>query len=399
MSSAGGSSEDRLVVLGAGYAGLAVAQEVDRRARGTLATTLIDRNPVHVLRTELYEVGRLASVDGEVDHWVVPLAKVFERSSVECRQAVVQGIDFDARKIQLDSGALGFRYLAICLGSVPAYYGVPGAPEHTHQVYRLSGARRLAAALRDVEAASTELPGERRPRVVVIGGGSTGTELAAEIATTDWSAVTRRDVRAPDVFLVTGSLPFLAGFPPALIGRARDLLKRAGVVLVHGINVQRVEPGRVQLTDGSVLATDIAVWCAGLEAPPLVRNLPVPHGKSGRIAVEPTLEVPGRPGAFAVGDSAEFRDPETQVVAPATAQAALAEARTVAVNVVARSRGAPLVPFHYRERGVAVSLGLGKGAATVRRFTIWGRPAALLKRAVEREYSRSVAHGAPSDVL
>ena len=110
--------------------------------------------------------------------------------------------------------------LAICLGNVAAHYGIPGAGEHTCQVYRLSGAQKLAAALRDVERASSGLPGERRPRVVIIGGGSTGTELAAEIATTDWTHIAGALARPPDVILLTGSSPLPRGVPAAS-GRPR----------------------------------------------------------------------------------------------------------------------------------------------------------------------------------
>ncbi len=387
-----------LLVLGAGYAGLTVAQQVDRLARGSVPIVLVDRHPVHVLRTQLYEVGRLAAA-GSPDSWTVPLARVFERSSVECREGTVEAIDLDARSVRLGDGTIRYGSLAVCLGSVAAYYGVPGASELTHQVYRLSGAIRLAGALREVEAGSSTLPGERRPRVVVVGGGSTGTELAAEIATSDWSQVTGGPARPPDVFLLAGALPFLDGLPPSLVRHARLLLRSAGVALVPGLNVTRVEAGRVHLEDGSVLAADIVVWCAGLEAPPLVRALGAPHGKGGRLAVDPTLEVPGRPGVFAVGDVAEVRDPSTGMLVPATAQAALAEARVAARNVIARSRGDPPVPFVYRERGVAVALGLGRGAAAIRHVTVWGSPAALLKRAVQREYARSVERGQPSTLL
>jgi NADH:ubiquinone reductase (H+-translocating) len=391
-------SDAPFVVLGAGYAGLTVAQEVDRRARGSIPTVLVDRHPVHVLRTELYEVGRLAGGAAE-SNWAIPLSQVLERSSVGFRQGTVESIDLDARTVRLDSGELRFDALAICLGSVAAYYGVPGAAEFTHQVYRLSKARELAAKLRVVERASAELPGERRPRVVVVGGGSTGTEVAAEVASTDWSAVVARPARRPDVFLLTGALPFLAGFPAPVIDHARTLLRRVGVSVVHGSNVTRVEPGRVHLDDGTVLACDVAVWCAGLETPGVVRALPGPHGKGGRLAVEPTLELPGRPGVFAIGDVAEIPDPGTGGVVPATAQAAVAEARLVARNVVARRSGGDLAPFRYRERGAVVALGRGRAAGSVHHLTLWGSPAAVLKRLVEREYSRSVERGEPSDLV
>lgn len=394
------ANDGPVVVLGAGYAGLTVAHEVHRRSKGRLPVVLVDRSPVHVLRTELYEVGALASAGHDDGRWAVPLAKVFERTSVTCRTASVDSIDLATRTVHLSDGDLSFRFLAICLGSVASYYHVPGAQENTHSVYGLMGARKLGAALAEVERTSASLPGERRPRAVVVGGGSTGTELAAEIATADWTAIAGAPARPPDVFLVTGSLPFLAGLPPRLILHARALLREAGVSVIHGINVQRVEPGRLFLEDGTVLPADVIVWCAGLEAPALVRDLPVPHGKGGRIAVSPTLEVPGHPGVFAVGDVVEFLDPSTGLLVPGTAQAALAEARRVAENIVAASAGATLEPFQYRERGVIVSVGRGRGAAALRHVSLWGSPAALLKRLVARDYQRSIEAGdAPSGLV
>jgi NADH:ubiquinone reductase (H+-translocating) len=381
------------VVLGAGYAGLTVAQEVHRRSKGTIPVVLVDRNPVHVLRTELYEVGKLASSSDDDADWVVPLAQVFDRTSVALRQGTVRSIDLATQTVLLDSGEQRFRSLAICLGSVAAYYGIPGAAENTHQVYRLSGAKRLAAAIRDIERASITLPGERCPRILIVGGGSTGTELAAEIATTDWRAIADPTARPPAVFLLTGSLPFLAGLPPSIIERARKVLARSGVTIIPGLNVTRVEPGRVYLEDGSALAADATVWCAGLEAPDVVRRLPMPHGKGGRVSVEPTLEVPGHPGIFAVGDVADLRDPGTGALVPATAQAALAEAGTAARNLVARWNDQPLVTFRYEERRVVVALGLGQAAGAVRKVPIWGSPAALLKRIIQRDYVHSIEQG------
>ena len=137
----------------------------------------------------------------------------------------------------------------------------------------------------------------------------------------------------------------MAGLPPKLIEHARDLLRRSGVSVIHGVNVKAVEPNRLMLEDGTVLPAEVIAWCAGLEAPGIVRDLPVRHGKGGRIGVEPTLQVPEHPSVFAVGDVIEFQDPSTGLLVPGTAQAALAEARLVARNLVAQRSGAPLERF------------------------------------------------------
>jgi NADH dehydrogenase len=387
------SSADSAVVLGAGYAGLRVAHEVRRRSRKSIPVVLVDRSPVHVLRTELYEVGALAAGDASSRRFTLPLDELARNDGISLVEGTVAGIDLDGRTVDLGTRRLPYRSLAICLGNVAAFYGVRGAAERTYQVYRYSGAVRLAAAMRELEANSPTLPGARRPRILVIGGGSTGTEVAAEIATADWRRIAGPMVRPPEVVLVCGALPFLTGLPAGLIGHARRLLYDAGVVLHEGANVRAVETDRVVLETGSEIPFDLAVWAAGVQAPDVVTSLPVPHGHGGRLKVTEHLELPGRPGVFGVGDVVEFEDPQTHLVVPSTAQAALAEAPVAAANLVARWNGTPLRPFRYRERGVVVALGVGRAAGKFSRVTVWGSPARLLKTLVEREYAKATEHG------
>lgn len=377
------------VVLGAGYAGLRVAQEVVRRSRGRRPVLLIDRHPVHVLRTELYEVGRLAGGTSAAGQFAIPLEQLLRRPSVSWRTGDVAAIDLDARAVRVGEETIAADGLAICLGSVPAYYGVHGAPEHTFSVYRLSAAIRLGEALRH-----RVLADEEPARVVVIGGGSTGTEVAAEIATVDWRQVAGAAARPPQVTLVTGTMPFLAGLPAPLIAHARALLSRAGVAMIEEVNAARVEAHAVTLRDGRELPFDLCIWAAGVQAPDLVRDLAAPHGHGGRLLVAPSLELPEHRGVFAVGDVSELVDPRTGVVVPATAQAALAEAPVAAANLLARHAGRPLQPFRYRTRGVIVSVGTHAASASIRDLPLWGAPAKVLQRAVEREYPIAARRGA-----
>ena len=387
------SAEERAVVLGAGYAGLRVAHEVRRRSRRTIPVTLIDRSPVHVLRTELYELGTIARSGTSPKRFTLPLDELVRRDGIEFRQGTVDAVDLDAKRVTVDGAPVAYRSLAVCLGNVAAFYGVKGAEENTFQVYRYSGAVRLAQAIRDLESSSPQLPAGRRPRVLVVGGGSTGTEVAAEVATADWPEITEVDARPPEVVLVCGALPFLAGLPPSLIRHARRMLYEAGVVVHEGSNVKEVRPHQATLDDGTVFDFDLAIWAAGVQAPDLIRHLPAAHGRGGRLKVDEHLEVVDRPGVFGVGDAVEFEDPDTHMVVPSTAQAALAEAPVAAANLVARWNGAPLQRFRYRERGVVVALGVGKAAGKLSRVTIWGSPARLVKTLVQREYSSATEHG------
>ena len=380
------------VVLGAGYAGLRVCQVAHRLSRGKLPLVLVDRHPHHTLRTVLYEVGRLAGSGGDLVRWAIPLRRVLERRGIEYREGEVRSIDLQAKTVTVDDTAVPYGSLAICLGSVAAYYHVPGAEANSHNVYRLGAAHRLSEKLVELMRASASFPPGRVPRVVIVGGGSTGTEVAADIASTDWTRVVEANVRAPQVIMITGNVPFLAGLPEGLIAHARSLLDRARVVLFEGTNVVRVDSDRLTLEDGMVIPFDVCVWSAGLEAPPIVRSLPAPHGHGGRLKVTPELSLPGHPNVFGVGDVIEFEDPSTHLLVPGTAQAAMAEARVAGANLVASAMGRPLQPFVYRERSAIVQVGVGRAAGTVRRWTLWGRPASLLKSLVQREYALAARH-------
>jgi NADH:ubiquinone reductase (H+-translocating) len=387
------SADAPIFVLGAGYAGLRVAQEVSRRSKGRLPIVLVDRHPVHVLRTELYEIDQLAQAGDATGRWLVPLSTALNGNSVSYLEGTVEEIDLAARTVHLGGQVRRFGAIALCLGSVPAYYGVPGAKEIPHQVYGFNGARRLALTLKETLAQRAGEPRAEPLKVVVVGGGSTGTELAAEIATANWRRIAAPAAKKPAVTIVTGSVPFLAGLPDAVIAHARTLLARAKVHLLEHRNVTRVDETELILANGERVPFDLCVWCAGVQAPGVIRALPVEHGHSGRVKVDANLELVGHPGAFAVGDVAEFQDPATGILAPATAQAALAEAPIAAANLVARARGAALKPFVYREHGVIVAVGIGQASGRASGLTLWGRPASFVKKAVEKGYSFAAEHG------
>ncbi|HZY71049.1 MAG TPA: FAD-dependent oxidoreductase [Thermoplasmata archaeon] len=381
-----------VAVLGAGYAGLSAANAIGKARRRRVAVTLIDRHDFHVLRTELFELGKIARDPANLAAWAVPLSKALIRHRVDAVQGEVEGIDLARKEVRVAGRSVPYRALVIALGSVPAYYGVPGAEQFTHQVYRFAGAQRLGEALRRLETESADWTDERRPRIAVVGGGSTGTEVAAEIATARWSRVVRRRARAPLVTMITGAVPFLDGLAPSLVAHARRLLTQAKVTLVEGVNVERIDAGTARLKDGTELGFDLAVWCAGVQAPPIVRTLPGRHGHAGRLEVTPELELPDWPGVFAVGDVMELRDPTSGVLVPATAQAALAEAPVAGRNVVARLEGRTLEPFRYRPKGTIVSVGVRRAVGDVAGIPIWGRTAAGVATLQQREYAYRARH-------
>jgi NADH:ubiquinone reductase (H+-translocating) len=382
-----------VVILGAGYAGLSTAKTIHRYAGHRIHVVLVDRSPAHVLRTELYQVDEMALAGKDLRRWALPMGDVLDGRVASFVQGTVTGIDLSSNTVRLENGTVPFDDLVICLGSEPSYFGIPGAPELAQEVYSLTGAERLAARLVEAERTAAKTPDAPGPRVVVVGGGSTGTEVAAEIATADWKTIADPGAPSPRVTLLTGPTPLLLGFPEPIIKHSHDILEHARVDLRENTPVVRVDPGRLTLRDGGTVDFDICVWCAGVEAPPVVAQLPVEHGHGKRLKVTPTLEVPAHPGVFAVGDVIEYANPGTGVLVPGTAQAALAGSRIAGFNVAARHLGKRLKRFSYHEKGVIISLGIGKGVGRAGPVSLWGRPAYVIKSLVEAEYSLAVERG------
>src|ERR1700674_1360169 len=125
-----------VVVLGAGYAGVAVCHEVRKSGHAKISIIVVDPHPPHPIRTRLYEVGRLAEAQGRSGRWSVPIDQVLAHDKAKFVAGEISAIDLERRTVRAGSEEIRFGALVICLGNVAAYYAIPGAAEHTEQVYR-----------------------------------------------------------------------------------------------------------------------------------------------------------------------------------------------------------------------------------------------------------------------
>jgi NADH dehydrogenase len=137
----------------------------------------------------------------------------------------------------------------------------------------------------------------------------------------------------------------------------------------------------VELSDGEKIAAYTLVWTAGVTPPAVLRNLPCKQEKS-RIVVEETLEVPGFPGVWAVGDCAWVPNPKTGKPHPPTAQHALRQAVRGAKNIVAAIRGRQKTPFAFTTLGQLAAIGRHTGVAEILGFQLSGLPAWLIWRTI-----------------
>lgn len=307
----------RVIVAGAGFAGLAAVDELDRAGARVL---LIDRNVYSTFQPLLYQVATGGLNPGDVSY---PARAFTRRHGARFRLGEVTRVDPAARRITLaDGGQLDYDYLVLATGVSAAYYGVTGAAEHSLGLYT----RRDAVDLRNHIMARLErldiAGGGKDVNFTVVGGGATGVELAGALAELRCTALDAAfpevDLASVHIRLVEQAPALLLPFNPALREYARDQLAGRGVEVRLDTAIREVRSDRVILANGEDLPSDVTVWAAGVSAPAEVAGWGLPQGRGGRILVGPDLRVQGQERIFALGDVALIEGhPLPQLAQPA----------------------------------------------------------------------------------
>ncbi len=380
----------RVLILGAGFAGTAAARTLERRARrGEVSVTLVNRDNYTLFTPMLPEVSSGAIEPRDI---APPLRALLRETQFEMGE--VESVDLEHRTVSVRNDKmprvkeLPYDHLIIALGAISSTHGVPGAESHTFPLKTMHDAIAVRhETIRSLEAAAM-LDDERERRAlvsfVIVGGGFTGVEVAGELlgflrsASRFFPRLERHDVR---VILVAGGARLLPQLPESLGDAAAKMLAQRGVEVVLSDDAVAVDAGGVTLASGKRYESKTVIWSAGVATPPLVGHLDLEHSKHHAIVVKPDLSVPNRPGVWAVGDCAQIPKPGGGFY-PQTAQHAIREAPLLARNVLASLRGRSTKPFAYKTLGMMASIGGREGLADLRnRFTITGMPAWLLWRA------------------
>jgi NADH:ubiquinone reductase (H+-translocating) len=342
----------RVIVVGAGFAGLAAVAEL---ARAGMRVLLIDHNVYATFQPLLYQVATAGLNPGDV---VYPARAFTHRQGARFRLGELTGIDAAARRITLaDGGQFEYDYLILATGVSAAYYGVTGAAENSLGLYT----RRDAVTLRDHIMARLERldiagPG-KDVNFTIVGGGATGVELAGALAelreTALDAAFPEVDLANVHITLVEMAPVLLAPFDPSLQEYARRELARRGVEVRLSTEIREVTPGCVVLTSGEEMPSDVTIWAAGVAAPAVAGQWGLPQGRGGRILTGSDLQVHGQNRVFAAGDIALVDG----LPLPQLAQPAIQAGRHAARQVERLVKGHPTVPLVYHDKGIMATVG------------------------------------------
>ena len=366
----------RIVILGGGFAGMGAAQRFEelQRRDEMLDVTLVSRSNFLLFTPMLAEVAS-SGLDAQAISAPIRVACPHTRF----RHADVQAVDTGAKRVTaLPVGSdrteeIAYDHLIVAVGSVPAFYGLPGLAEHAFTLKTLEDAARLRnhviAALETAEQQSDGAARRALLTFVVAGGGFAGTEAIAELF--DLVRSVRRYYPGigrgePRFVLVHSSDRIIPELSRDLGDYARAKLERRGIEFALGQRVAAADAASVTLDDGSRIPTRTLVWTAGNQPSPLLRELPCAHNRRGQLVVDATLQVPDLDGVWALGDGAQVPDVrQPGAFHPPTAQHAIRQGKTVADNVAAVARGRAPRPFSYRAVGSLVALGSRTAAAEV----------------------------------
>jgi NADH dehydrogenase len=360
--------------VGGGFGGLHTALHLEKAlaAGVSLDVTLVNRENFFLFTPMLHEV---AASDLDITHIVNPVRKLLRR--VKFFDGEVRLLDLEGRKAIVSHGfsphthELAYDHLVLGLGSTTNFYGLPGLEERAMTMKSLGDAIHLRNHLiGNLEEADTECAAAFRRRLltfVVAGGGFAGVETIAAVndfvreALAFYPSLREADVR---MVLVHAGPMILPELSENLGVYAHRKLSERGIEIRLNAKVTGVQDHGVSLSDGALIETDSVIWTAGTSPSPMLRTLPCPL-QSGRVLVEPTLEVPGWPGVWALGDCAVIPDPKTGRPYPPTAQHALREGRIVARNILAAIDGRAKEPFAFTTLGQMAAIGRRTGVASI----------------------------------
>ena len=381
-------SQKRICILGGGFGGLYTALRLSQfpwNSSDKPEIILVEQNDRFLFSPLLYEL-----LTGELQSWEIapPFSELLADTTVRFVQGAVTNIDVRSRSVseresrsvsereshlvQLKDGPdITCDRLVLALGGETPMDRVPGSADYGIPFRTINDAYRLQEKLRELENSDRD-----KIRVVIVGGGYSGVELACKLADRLGERGRVRLVEASDSILRSAS-----EFNRTAAMRS---LKERGIWIDLETTVDRVEADSISLIYREQidnLPVDIVLWTVGTEVSPVVRSLPLKQNQRGQLTTTATLQAIEHPDIFVLGDLADCQDASEQRV-PSTAQAAIQQADYAAWNIWASLTERPLLPFRYQNLGEMMTLGLDNATLTGLGIKLDGPAAHILRRLI-----------------
>jgi NADH dehydrogenase len=344
--------------------------------RAPVDVLIVDRNNYHLFTPLLYQVASALLEPGEIARPVRQLIRPLHNA--DFRQASITGVDLDGRRLLTDHGPIDYDYLVLATGAQSDYFGNADLARHTMGLKALGEGlalrNRILSQLE--ESRWTTDPARRRALLsfAVVGGGPTGVEMSGAISELI-RLVLRKDYRDLDtnevrVVLIEAAPYVLGAFDPPLREAARRSLEHKGIEVMLEGKVAAVTDSAVRFVDGREIPACTVIWTAGVSASDVGKMTGAQLVRQSRIEVDGTLQVPGHPVVFVIGDLAGASD--GAALLPMLIPVAMQAGRHVAGSITDMVANGGARAFRYKDPGIMATIGRNSAVAQIRGFHFTG---------------------------
>ena len=341
---------------------------------GFADVTVVDRHNFQTFLPLLYQVSTAGLA---ADHVAHPIRGALRKTGVQFRMGTPLSVDHKNNTVKLDSSeVLEFDYLVVALGSANADFGIPGVTEHALGMKSVHEALNIRAEVLRRFEDLCRFEDETMFSITVVGGGPTGVEMAgafAELVRGPLKNDQRHAAAHIKINLIEAGPRILPMFSEKLSAHGKKDLEKLGVTVHLNTAVKQIGPRSIEVSDGSIIASEVTVWAAGVKGEPTAAKLNLPLINT-RIDVENTLQVKNYPHIFAIGDIAGFVGENGRML-PMVAPVALQQGRYVAKQIKRIAAGQVLKPFKYLDKGSMATIGRHKAIVEVKSLRMTGIPA------------------------
>lgn len=364
----------RIVIIGGGFAGLELAQRVNKKQ---YQVVLIDKNNYHQFQPLFYQVATAGLDPSSICY---PLRKNFHRvNNFHFRMCEAKQVYAQEKRLETTIGDLYYDYLVVATGCDTNYFGNDNLKESTYALKSISEAILVRnRVLFSFEKAANSTNKEELNRSLcftIIGGGATGVELAGALADMKKSVLPKDypeiNFGQMEIHLIDASPRLLAGLSERASKTAADTLQKRGVILHLNVLVTAYDKPTVKLSDNTELHSDNVFWVGGVKANSIVGLNESAYVK-GRLVVDEYNEVIGHENIFAIGDTSLLITEVNPKGHPQVAQVALQMARSLARNLNNKARGGQARRFEYVDKGSMATIGKNAAVADIGRFYFGG---------------------------
>tara|TARA_R110002096_G_scaffold299503_3_gene494071 strand:+ start:36181 stop:37542 length:1362 start_codon:yes stop_codon:yes gene_type:complete len=388
-----------VVIVGGGYGGVETATRLAKDP--SVRVVLLDKAKAH---TEVTRLHQSAAHNSSVQH---SLADIAAAKGFEFRNAEVTGIKLGAKKVQTTAGAIRYDSVVVAVGGVTSWPAVPGLKQHGIGIRTPWEAKKIRTTIHEnlAKAGETSNTAERQRlgRIVIAGAGSTGVEMAAELAQAIPALAKQHGLSPKDisVHLVQRGSEILSkagDLKPRDRALIQQKLQAMGVIVHTNTELKKLTADSMSLKGSSkgssgktrAMKVSTVVWAGGVKASPAAEAWGLPIGKQGRILVDGSMRIQGSDSAYAIGDAAAAINPKSGGMAAMTAQEAKVQAKVAAKNVVSGFHGKKLTIYKPKSSGTLVSLGNKDAVGRVLGIRVRGRFAAVMKKGIEFKHKSSL---------